>query len=156
MVAEGLTKAEATLDVMRFYYAQAIALTEQVDAQSGQPANATERRRHARMSREMIRLRELVGRAAAKAAPYVHPRMSYVSDDDVDDDFVPIGSASLARNALSSPADPDAMPPYHASELRRRRNSLRTAFDHAHADDFAATLTINPLEMSRVWTALLF
>jgi len=82
MLAKGLTKAEATLDVMRFYYAQAIALTEQVDAQSGQPANATERRRHARMYGEMMRLRQLAFRAAAKAAPYVHPRMGYVRDDD--------------------------------------------------------------------------
>jgi len=189
-IATGLTPLEALFDVMRFYDAKAKDLWAQLEAYTMAHPEASrsgaERTREARIFREAIRLSQLACGAAAKAAPYVHPRAGYASEDDFDGEFVPlaerlayyesrdeiktadgrvrnrlnghprtIGSASLVRNALSPPADPDAMPPYHASELRRRRNSLRTAFDHAHADDFAAAfIAFDPLKMRFVRTTL--
>lgn len=77
---------------MRFYYAQATALAEQVDAQSGQPANATERRRHARMLSRNDKAKRASGQSRGEGSAVCASAdgLYYVSDDDGDDEFVPL------------------------------------------------------------------
>ncbi len=93
-LANGLTPLEALFDVMRFYHAKAQALWAQLEAYRVAHPEASrsgaERRREARIFREAIRMSQLAGGAAAKAAPYVHPRADYASEDDFDDEFVPL------------------------------------------------------------------
>jgi hypothetical protein len=59
--------------------------------------------------REVLELRKRAGEEAARAAPYVHPRMGYaVADDGKDDDFVPLAERIAyyeRRDRLKTPDD---------------------------------------------------
>jgi len=76
--------------------AKCLRLTEQLLAegvpQVGSAAGGDRAKKsHTQAFREMIELRKRAGQAAARAAPFVHPRMGYaVSEVDNDEDFVPL------------------------------------------------------------------
>jgi hypothetical protein len=97
LVSEGATPLEVMLDAMRFFHGEAEKLVERLltdGAPQGEPAdgNAPNQARDiVKAFKEVIGLRQLGGREAARAAPYVHPRMGYDSGQGGDDpDFVPL------------------------------------------------------------------
>jgi hypothetical protein len=104
---EGITPLEVMLDNMRFYHSEAIRLVARLiaggmpehlaEADEAKPDAPKDDQPHANVIEaigEVLRLRKLAGAEAARAAPYMHPRMGYVSDGDITEDC-------LARNPRS-------------------------------------------------------
>jgi hypothetical protein len=124
-IAKGLTPLEALVDVMRFYHVKATALWAELDAgEAAQPQasrNGRERRRRARILREAIRMSDLATGAAAKAAPYFHQRMGYASDDDAEDEFVPLAERVAYYDSPdhvdAAPSEADSNVPLQPDDL---------------------------------------
>lgn len=98
-LGEGVTPLEVMLHAMRFYHAEAEKLIERLLAEGvphlktaangggaeGPRADVIE------AIREVLELRKRAGEEAARAAPYVHPRIGYAGEDrPADPDFVPL------------------------------------------------------------------
>jgi hypothetical protein len=102
---EGITPLEVMLDNMRFYHSEAIRLVATLIA-GGMPRHLAEGdeakpdapkddQPHANIIEaigQVLGLRKLAGAEAARAAPYMHPRMGYASDGEghQDDYCVPL------------------------------------------------------------------
>lgn len=103
-IAEGITPLEVMLDNMRFYHSEAIRLVARLiaggmpehlaEADEAKPDAPKDDQPHANVIEaigEVLRLRKLAGEEAARAAPYVHPRMGYASDErSTDDEIIPL------------------------------------------------------------------
>jgi hypothetical protein len=112
-IAEGITPLEVMLDNMRFYHSEAIRLVARLiaggmpehlaEADEAKPDAPKDDQPHANVIEaigEVLRLRKLAGEEAARAAPYVHPRMGYASDErSTDDEIIPLAErlASCGR-----------------------------------------------------------
>ena len=104
VIAEGITPLEVMLDNMRFYHSEAIRLVARLiaggmpehlaEADEAKPDAPKDDQPHANVIEaigQVLGLRKLAGAEAARAAPYMHPRMGYVSDGDITEDcFVPL------------------------------------------------------------------
>ncbi len=93
--AEGVTPLEVMLDNMRFYHSEAIeALNKLLAAGAPVPAEGEGDEPHAEIVeqlRTILVLRKMAGEEAARAAPYVHPRVGYDSGAATGDpEFVPL------------------------------------------------------------------
>ena len=90
---QGLLPLEVMLDNMRFYHSEAYRLVAKLIAgvmpehlaqgDEAEPDAPKEDQPHANVIEaigQVLRLRKLAGEEAARAAPYMHPRMGYASD----------------------------------------------------------------------------
>jgi hypothetical protein len=103
LISEGATPLEVMLDAMRFFHGEAEKLVERlltdgapqsepVDGKAPNPAHDI-----IKAIKEVIGLRKLAGKEAARAAPYVHPRIGYDSGEaGGDPDFVPLAERLAA------------------------------------------------------------
>ena len=101
---QGLLPLEVMLDNMRFYHSEATRLVARLiagempehlaKADEAKPDAPKDDQPHANVIEaigEVLRLRKLAGEEAARAAPYVHPRMGYASDErSTDDEIIPL------------------------------------------------------------------
>ena len=127
-IGDGLTPLEVMLDNMRFYQAEAERLTEQLHAESARhgevAVNGSRGKSHAGIT-EMMELRKRAVDAAARAAPYVHPRMGYAASDEVSDpDFVPLAERIKyyeSCDGLNGPSEMVTGQDFHRSTCRPDR-----------------------------------
>lgn len=84
----GLTPLEVILDNMRFYHQASVHLVAKLLEQGapppmGEPApDANPNQNVVDALREVLGFRKMAGEAAKEAAPYLHPRLSSVVEDD--------------------------------------------------------------------------
>lgn len=97
LVSEGATPLEVMLDAMRFFHGEAEKLVERLltdgapQSEPGDGKAPNPARDIIKAIKEVIGLRKLAGQEAARAAPYVHPRIGYATEDGGGDpDFVPL------------------------------------------------------------------
>lgn len=98
IAASGTTPLEVMLTNMRFYHQEAIDLVNKLITDGAPPAEPAEEGEPGEVNkglveqlRTILTLRKLAGEEAARAAPYVHPRIGYDSGEGTGDpDFVPL------------------------------------------------------------------
>ncbi len=87
-LADGITPLEVMLDNMRFYHEASLRLVAKLLDQGVPPVegepdpNAHPQQSIIDQLREVLGFRKMAGEAAKDAAPYVHPRLSSVLDED--------------------------------------------------------------------------
>jgi len=88
-IGEGETPLEVMLNNMRFYHRKAGELLAKLIVEGARPLEVAEGEEvgepHANVIEaisKVLELRKRAGEEAARAAPYVHPRMGYVAGDD--------------------------------------------------------------------------
>jgi hypothetical protein len=99
-IAEGISPLEVMLANMRFYHQEAIDLVNKLTSEGVAPAEPAEGDEDAaeqvdsnlvEQLRTLLMLRKMAGEEAARAAPYVHPRVGYdAGTDHGDPEFVPL------------------------------------------------------------------
>lgn len=97
-LADGLTPLEVMLDNMRFYHQASLKVIDELLRHGAPPLegepdpDAPPHEDIVEALREVMGFRKLAGEAAKDAAPYLHPRLSSVVDDEgsKDDGFVPL------------------------------------------------------------------
>lgn len=98
IAASGATPLEVMLSNMRFYHQEAIDLVNKLMTEAARPAVPSEGGAPGEVNeglveqlRTILTLRKMAGEEAARAAPYVHPRMGYdAGNGNEDPDFVPL------------------------------------------------------------------
>lgn len=88
-LANGLTPLEVMLDNMRFYHNASVSLVEKLLAQGAPPLEVepegpppdNPNQNVIDALREVLGFRKMAGEEAARAAPYIHPRLSAAVDD---------------------------------------------------------------------------
>jgi hypothetical protein len=97
IAASGATPLEVMLANMRFYHQEAIELVNKLTAAGAPQLEVTEGEDGelqgdlVEQLRTILTLRKMAGEEAARAAPYVHPRVGYDSAGGTGDpDFVPL------------------------------------------------------------------
>jgi hypothetical protein len=95
VIGEGSTPLEVMIRNMRFYDEEAIRLVNELTARGApEPEEGEAGEVNASLVeqlRTILTLRKMAGEEAARAAPYVHPRVGYDSGDaSGDPDFIPL------------------------------------------------------------------
>lgn len=105
IAASGVTPLEVMISNMRFYHQEAIDLVNKLLIEGVPPAEPSEDGKSedginadlVEQLRAILTLRKLAGEEAARAAPYVHPRVGYDSGQaGGDPDFVPLAERLAA------------------------------------------------------------
>jgi hypothetical protein len=96
LVSEGATPLEVMLHAMRFYDAEASKAFAKLLSDGVPRAEAI---------KEVIGLRQMAGKEAARAAPYVHQRIGYDSGEGTGDpEFVPLAERLAYYQRRDEPA----------------------------------------------------